>query len=91
MKTKMIRVCCSALTRVEASVLVQVPENFNADSAFLREVYDSLEAEDFVPDTDYWEVGDSYAERPHPHDFGLDPEFVLDDDGDLLRRKDDMT
>ena len=87
-KTKMIRVNWSALTRIEASVLVQVPANFSADdSAFLREVYDSLDGEDFTPDTDYWERGEGYAETPHPHDFGLEPEVVLNDDGDLIRRK----
>ena len=87
-KTKMVRVNCSALTRVEASVLVEVPANFNADDyRFLQEVYDSLDGEDFKEDTDYWERGDGYAESPHPHDFGLEPEFVLNDDGDLIRRK----
>jgi len=87
-KTKMVRVNWSALTRVEASVLVEVPADFSADDAgFLREVYDALDSEDFQEDPDYWERGEGYAESPHLHDADCEPEFVLND-GDLIRRKD---
>ena len=60
-----LRVYLAALTRMEHTVDIEVPDNTpeHEFDAIARRVYDETDAEDFTEDYEFWERGNCYCER----------------------------
>lgn len=60
-----IRVHLSALTRMELTEIIEVPDgtpDYELDH-LVRDRWDEAESEDFVEDVEYWERGSCYWEK----------------------------
>ncbi len=80
-QTKVIRVNLAALTRLDWSRLVRVPENFNDDqlSRVVDGFYDHVDGGDYLPDNEHWERGHCWIEEV-PNVGGEPVEYAVNHD-----------
>lgn len=83
-KTKRIRIHLSAITRVEYSEIVEVPEDFTGED--IKEVidacWDEVDGSEYIEDSSYWERGHCYA-GPAGSDDMPDLKFYRNEEGYL--------
>jgi len=60
-----LRVNLGALTRMEHTSIIEVPDNVPEErwSEIARVMYEHTEAEDFTEDTEFWERGECWCEK----------------------------
>ena len=81
---KLIQVNLAALTRVEWSALVEVPDTFSEDDLHevVRRFYHEIDGGEFQDDPEYWERGECWADENLT---------VRDDDKPSFRVSPDLT
>lgn len=88
-KKKMVRVVMGALTRVEWSGLVEVPDDGTTldEGDLLDKVYSAVDGGDYYDDEHFWDKGEQHVEEPDATEDIGKADYVLCEDGDLLATK----
>ena len=83
--SKLVRVNLAALTRLEYSCIVEVPDDYDRMDELATDVYERTDGSEFTEDGMYWERGNCYVEPAGKNPNIEDSKFVVDEHGYLTK------
>ena len=84
---KLVQINLAALTRVEYSAVVEVPDDIDLDCV-VEQFYDHTDGGEFWPDHEYWERGTCSHDEVTMRDPADPPDFRIDENYDITKVED---